>query len=215
MKKSLLLLAVAVLSAQSVYADWVVVQKSETAGATENTTIKIKGDKTRMDVGQKMTIIADGATGDMLMLMHEQKVAMKMDAATIKSAMGAMAASGAPAAKPTATGEKEKVGEYDTEVYTWTGAIGSGKFWVAKDFPNYKELNDSQEKLMKAMGPAAAMMPQANDFPGMVVKSEMQVQGNKSTSELVSAKEEAVDEAVFKQPEGYQEMKMPTAPAGN
>jgi hypothetical protein len=34
----------------------------------------------------------------------------------------------------------------------------------------------------------------------------------KMTITLVKAKEEAVDDAEFKQPEGYQEMKMPTLP---
>jgi hypothetical protein len=91
--------------------------------------------------------------------------------------------------------------------------LGSGKFWVAKDFPGFAELNAVQDKLMKAMGnPAASFAPQNSDFPGMVVKSEMNVMGKSVLSELVSVAKDPVDEAIFKAPEGYQEMKMPTLP---
>lgn len=202
----------------SVFADWVVVQKSTTDGQAQEVSIKIKGDKTRMDVGEQMSVISDGATTSMVMLMHAQKVMMKMDAESLKSmmALAGNALGGStdkPAAKPVATGQKEKVGTYDCEVYTWTGQIGSGKFWVAKDFPGYQELNASQDKMMKAMGnPAAALAPQASDFPGMVIKSEMQMMGKSTVSELVSAKEEAVAATAFDIPTGYQEMKMPAVP---
>ena len=218
MKKSFLLLAASFLVLQSTFADWVVVQKTTTDGQAEEVNIKIKGDMTRMDVGQQMSIIADGADSSMVMLMHAQKVIMKMDAESLK-AMMAMA-SGAlggntdkPVAKPVATGQKEKIGEYDCEIYTWSGQIGSGKFWVAKDFPGYEELNAAQDKMMKAMGnPAAAMSPQASDFPGMVIKADMTVMGKSSVSELVSAKQEPVEATAFALPEGYQEMKMPAIP---
>ncbi len=115
--------------------------------------------------------------------------------------------------QPAATGKLEKVGEHETEIFTWSGKIGSGKFWVAKDFEHFAELNAIQDKLMKAMGnPAAAMVPPNSDFPGMVVKSEMSVMGKTATSELVSAKQDPIDSAVFTAPEGYQEMKMPSLP---
>jgi hypothetical protein len=105
------------------------------------------------------------------------------------------------------------VGEHETEIFTWSGKIGSGKFWVAKDFEHFAELNAFQDKLMKAMGnPAAALVPQNSDFPGMVVKSEMSVMGKTATSELVSAKQDVLEDAVFTAPEGYQEMKMPSLP---
>lgn len=219
MKKSLLLLAVSLLSIHSAVADWVIVQKATTDGQAQEIAIKIKGDKTRMDVADQVTIIANNATADITMLMHAQKMMMKMDAASIKAAMAMASGSlggnaGEPAAKPEATGQKEKVGVYDCEIYTWKGQLGTGKFWVAKDFAGYKELNESQDKLMQAMGnPAAALTPKASDFPGMVIKSEVQMMGKTSVSELVSAKEEAVEDTVFTLPTGYQEMKMPAMPA--
>jgi len=47
----------------------------------------------------------------------------------------------------------------------------------------------------------------------MVVKSEVNTPVGKMTVTLVRAEEKPVDEAEFKQPEGYQEMKMPTMPS--
>lgn len=216
MKTALPLLAV-LLAAPSLLADWVVVQKSTTDGKTEEIQIQIKGDKTRLDAGEQMTMIS--GEGGIVMLMHAQKMMMKLDPEKMK---GMMALAGAalgggdkPAAKPVATGQKEKVGEYDCEVYTWSGPMGSGKFWIASDFKGYKELAAAQDKMMQAMGnPAASFAPQAGDFPGMVIKSEMTVMGKANTSELVSAKEEDVADTAFVIPEGYNEMKMPGLPGG-
>jgi hypothetical protein len=219
MKTLLASLAFAVLALQPALADWVIVQKSTTDGQVQDMTFKIKGDKARFDAAQQMSVILDSsAGGSATILMHAQKAMLKMNSEAMKNAM-AMAGSALgglskdPPAKPVATGQKEKVGAYDTEVYTWTGPIGSGKFWVAKDFPQAKELNAIQDKMMKAMGsPMAALMPASTDFPGMIIKSEMTVMGKSVVSETVSAKEEPVDEAIFVLPADYQEMKMPTLP---
>jgi hypothetical protein len=219
MKTFLASLVLAALSIQPALADWVIVQKSTTDGQVQDMTFKIKGDKARFDAGPQMSVILDSSgAGSATILLHAQKAVMKMDAEAMKGAM-AMATSAlggvasTPPAKPQATGQKEKVGAYDTEVYTWSGPIGSGKFWVAKDFPQAKELNEIQDKMMKAMGsPMAALAPASTDFPGMVIKSEMTVMGKSVVSETVSAKEEPVDAAIFALPADYQEMKMPTLP---
>ena len=51
----------------------------------------------------------------------------------------------------------------------------------------------------------AGLAPQASDFNGMVVKSEITMMGKSVTLSLVSAKE-------FVAPEGYNEMKLPVMP---
>ncbi len=206
------------LTASFAWADWVVVQKTTAEGKMEEVHTCIKGDQIRLDVGDQMSVIAGADDGRMTMLMHPQKMMMRMNADTLKGVMAlagaALGADEAPA-KPVATGMKEKVGEYDCEVFSWSGKMGSGKFWVAKDFPNYQALNAAQDKMMKAMGnPASSFAPRASDFPGIVVKSEMQVMGKTSVSELVSVKEEDVDSTAFVVPKDYQEMKIPTLPGG-
>lgn len=205
--------AVLLLAATFARADWVLVQKTNTAGEEHQVTTKIKGEQARVDMGDKMSVIV-GAEG-MTMLMHAQKMMMKMDLATMKATLekAGKGATGQPPAKPVATGQKEKVGEWDTEIFTWEGQMGKGRFWVAKDFPKHAEISTISDKLGKVVGGAAAgLAPQASDFDGMVVKSEMTMMGKSVTSSLVSAKEETLDPAEFVAPAGYNEMKMPGAP---
>ncbi len=197
-------------------ADWVLIQKTNADGQEKEMTTKIKGDLARVDIGPEMSAIL--GTEGMTMLMHTQKMIMKMDVATLKSAME-MAAKMAgpqgdkPLAKPVSTGKKEKVGDWEAEVFTWEGQMGKGSFWVVKDFPKFAEINAVSDKLGKAMGnPMAKMAPQASDFGGMVVKSEMTMMGKNITTVLVSAKEQALDAKEFAAPEGYNEMKMPAMP---
>lgn len=219
MKPFLAALVFAVLAVQSVKADWVIIQKSNADGKDQEVTMKVKGDMARSDMGEKMSVILDGASGKVTVLMHEQKSMMKMDADSMKSMM-AMAGNllggkDKKAAKPTPTGQMEKVGKYDAEIFTWSGAIGTGKFWVAKDFPHAAELNAVQDKIMKAMGnPAATFAPASGDFPGMVVKSELSVMGKAVIGELVSVTEQPVDAAIFTLPVDYKELKMPALPGG-
>jgi len=214
MKTPLLSLLALLLVATLARADWVLVQKTDTAGQAIEVTTKIKGDLARVDQGDKMTVIV-GAEG-MTMLMHAQKMLMKMDLATMKAAVE-MAGKAMPgqqaAAKPVATGQKEKVGEWDTEIFTWEGQMGKGRFWVAKDFPKYQEINAISDKLGKVVGKAmSGLAPQASDFDGMVVKSEMTMMGKSVNSQLVSAKEETLDAKEFAPPADYNEMKMPAMP---
>jgi hypothetical protein len=215
MKKLLLLAAIL---PQALLADWVIVQKTflDSKDKAESLIIKVKGEKARMDMGSKMSLLHDGTTGEMKMFMHEQKMMMNMNGDTLKTAMalaGQFLGKQGESSKPEATGTKEKVGEYEAEIYQWKGPLGTGKFWVAAGFPNFKELNAIQDKMTKAMGsPTASLAPQAADFPGMVVKSEMEVLGKKTVTELVSAKEEPVSDDNFAAPAGYQEMKIPGLP---
>ncbi len=204
-------------AAQSLHADWVIIQKTNTGGKESTMTVKIKDNMIRNDMGDKMTAIINADAGDIQMFMHDQKKLIRMNAEALKG-VGAMAGKflgdGAPA-KPKATGEKVKVGEWDTEVYTWESKMGTAKFYLAKDFPKYAELNKAMDKISKSMAnPMAAMFPSATDFPGMSVKSEMTMMGKVTTTELVSAKEESVPADAFKAPEGYTEMKLPMFPGG-
>ncbi len=219
MKKIALILTFLSSVVSSALADWVIIQKTNSDGVEKEMTLKIKGELARVNMGPDMSAIM-GADG-MTMLMHSQKVLMKMDAATVKQAMEMAAKlggpqSGAPAAKPVATGQKEKIGEWDCEIFSWEGTMGKGRFWVAKDFPKFAEINAVNDKLGKAMGnPMASMAPQASDFKGMVVKSEMVMMGKTIITMLVSAKEQEVDAKDFAAPEGYTEMKMPVMPGAS
>lgn len=218
--KTALAIAAFIALTPSLRADWVIVQNSKALGQDSQMTIKVKGDHIRNQIGTSMTVLMDVAKGTSKMFMHDSKSVMTMNTSTMKMAAGLASqflgggSDGAPA-KPKATGEKVKVGEWNAEVYTWESKLGSGKFYVAKDFPKFDELNKAMDRITKSMSnPMSAMFPNFADFPGMVVKSEMTMMGQLSTTELVSAKEEPVSDAEFKEPEGYKELKMPTLPGG-
>lgn len=213
MKTSALSIIVLLLAATLARADWVLVQKTDTAGQENVVTTKIKGEQARVDMGDKMSAVL-GAEG-MVMMMHAQKMMMKMDLATLKASLEktGKGPGSQPAAKPVATGQKEKVGEWNAEIYTWEGTLGKGRFWVAKDFPKHAEISAISDKLGKVMGGVVSgISPQASDFDGMVVKSEMTMMGKSVVSHLVTAKEETVAPEEFVPHAGYEEMKMPGAP---
>jgi uncharacterized protein DUF4412 len=214
MKTLALSFAVLVLATTFATADWVLVQKTDADGKESQVITKVKGDQARVDMGDKMSVIL-GADG-MTMLMHAQKMMIKRDLATMKAMLDKMKeglADKQSAAKPVTTGQKEKVGEWDTEIYTWEGKMGKGRFWVAKDFPKHKEISAVSDRLGKLMGGSmSALSPQAADFDGMVVKSEVTMMGKSVISSLVSAKEEEVDAKEFVPPQDYNEMKLPSAP---
>ncbi|MDB6137686.1 MAG: hypothetical protein JWO94_758 [Verrucomicrobiaceae bacterium] len=212
-------LFLALVAVQSLHADWVIIQNTTTGDAAKPMTIKIKEDQIRNDMGDKMTVILHGKDGSVEMYMHDQKKLIRMDAASLKG-VTAMAGKflggedGAPA-KPKPTGEMVKVGAWNAEIYTWESKIGSAKFYIAKDFPRYAELNKAMDKISKSMSnPMASLYPSASDFPGMVVKTEMTVMGKPTTTELVSATEAPLSDNEFKAPEGYTEMKLPSFPNG-
>lgn len=218
--KTLAFVLAAISTAQSCFADWVIVQNVTTAGRSQQMTVKVKGSMARADVGKEMSMILDSDNAGVTMLMHQQKAIMKMDAATLKNAMamagkmlGDKAAAGG--SKLTPTGQKEKIGEWEAEIVAWEGPAGAGKFWVAKEFPDFKEINAINDKMQKALGnPMAAAFPKSEEFNGMVVKSEMTVLGQTAVSELVSAKKADVDAKEFQAPEGYQQLALPGLPGG-
>lgn len=199
-------------------ADWVVIQQTESRGKEKTSTIKIKGDKMRMDMGEDMTSFVS-ADGTVKMFMHKLKKQMMMDKAAMenakKLASGLLGGKSGEKAPLVATGEKEKVGEWDTEIFTWKGPLGESKFWVAKGFPKFKELGVAMQKLSTTgSNPMGELMPKLEEFPGMVVKSEMSVMGKTTGSHLVSATEQSVDDKEFVEPEGYELMQTPSFNGG-
>jgi hypothetical protein len=198
-------------------ADVVIEQKMESAFMNGSMIMKIKGDQARMDMptgaAGAITVLVDSKGGTMTTLMHAQKMAMKLNLADAKKqAEKAQKASGVDPAKiekPKATGQKEKIGEWDAEVYEFDAGAGTkGKLWVAKDFPNHKAITEQMNKLSAATG-GAGFDPSKFDLGGMVVKTEMNTQAGKMTMTVVKVKEEAVADTEFKAPEGYQDLKLP------
>lgn len=195
-------------------ADLVILQKVEGGGQSGEQTIRIKGDRMRVDVAPALSTITDGA-GGIVTLMHAAKTFLKLSAAQTRLALERMqkrATTGdAPPPQLTATGRKEKVGAYECEIFTANlGSVGV-TYWLAKDFPNYRALLAQMEKMqagsLSAMG--RGMMPELKDFPGMPIRTVMEMDGNKVSTELTSVKEEDVDPAIFDIPKEYKDVSPP------
>jgi hypothetical protein len=209
-------------------ADFVIQQKMESATQNGDMTMKIKGDKIRVDMavgpmGNISTIMDLGGAGDSTTLLHQQKMAMKISAAQMQQMMQQtkerLNNGNANAATPKLqdTGKTGMVGGYSAEIYTWTNnpSNSGGTIWVAKDFPNYAEIKTQLDKLNKSpMGQMSkGMAPDTSTLPGMVVKTKAEVQGQEITMTLISAQKEPVDASAFEIPKDYQEMNAPTMPA--
>lgn len=200
-------------------ADLVIVQKIEGSGQSGEQTIRIKGDKSRADMAEQISMITDGATGDIITLMHAQKTYLKVPAAQTRAMMEQMQkqrpAGGEPP-KLTPTGKKEKVGAFDCEIFTTNFGGVNVTYWIAKDFPNFAAILAQMEKLQSASISAMTkgMMPELKDFPGMQLKTEMDLGGKKVSTTILSVKDDAVDPASFVVPPSYKEASAPALNMG-
>ena len=214
MKSPLFTLTALLAASLLARADIVIVQRSDAAGQTGDQTIRIKGDKARTDIADQMTMLTDGATGDIVTLVHPQKTYMKISSTQTKAMMEQMQKLRPSAETPklVPSNRKEKVGDYDCEVFTCNLGMVNITYWIAKDFPNYQAVLAQMEKMQAGSISAMAkgMMPDLKDFPGMTIKTEMEFGGKKVTTTLVSAREENVDPAIFTIPADYKEMAAPT-----
>src|SRR6266576_3678714 len=97
-------------------ADLTIVQKVEGAGPPTEMTIKIKGEKARIDASPQVTTIVNGKTGEMVNLMRDEKKIVRISADKMKAAVeminryeskGKKSDNVKP--KLIATGQKEKI----------------------------------------------------------------------------------------------------------
>lgn len=194
-------------------ADLVIVQKVEGGGQSGEQTLRIKGDRARTDLAPQISVISDAASGESVTLMHAPKTFMRITAAR-SQALGEKMPQRPPGGEPpklTTTGQKEKIGRFDCEIFTTSFGGVSVTYWIAAAFPNYPavlaQLAKMQAGSISAMG--RGLMPALKDFPGLPLKTEMEMGGSKLTTVLLSVQEEKVDPASFDIPKNYTEVSAP------
>src|SRR4029077_1870947 len=79
---SLILVACWLLPA---HADLTIVQKVEGVGGGGEMTMKIKGDKARIEISPQITTIFDARTGELINLLNDQKMVTRISADKMKS----------------------------------------------------------------------------------------------------------------------------------
>jgi hypothetical protein len=81
------------------------------------------------------------------------------------------------------------------------------RFWMAKNYPDAQEIAADLDRLQHAglASAAASMMPKAAELPGVRLRTEIEMGGQKVTSTVLSIKQEAVDPEVFNIPKDFTE----------
>jgi len=208
---SVILLFGVIVSAR---ADLTIVQRVE--GATQNgdVTVKIKGDKERIDAPSQPTRIIDGKTGEMTDLMNDRKSFLKISAAQIKAATESMnqlnAGKQSTSPKLTPTGKKDTIIGYEAEEYAYETPQFKAAFWVANKYPGAADiLKQMQAPISGAWKPSNMGLPDYTDFTGLPLKTVITVGTDQVVTTIVSIKQDAINASEFEIPKDFQEVKEP------
>src|SRR6266403_5400501 len=214
MKKMYLLLVLSISFVGSARADLTIVQKVEGPGQNGEITVKIKGDKERMDAPSQPTRIIDGKTGEMTDLLNEKKSFIRISAQQMKAAAETInkfdAGKQPSPRKLTPTGKKETINGYETEEFVYETPQFKASFWVATKYPEAADiLKQMQAPISGAWKPSNMGMPDYTAFHGLPLKTVISVGDNKVVTTIMSIKKDSVSAADFDIPKDFQELKRP------
>ena len=214
-------LALAVLSLSAAMlsrADVVIVQKVDSPmGKSAQMTVKVSGDKVRTDISPEVSAIADTASGQITTIMHTQKAFMVIPAATSKALFSQMSQAMQQAgvsSVPKATGKTDKINGYNAAEYSSSNGVLKASYWMSTDVPNLKAISDALAKFRKGSMAdlTKGFSADLSALPGIPVKTEAEINGQKLVTEIVSATVQTVDPSEFQVPADYREIKMPVMP---
>src|SRR5438094_7925782 len=197
--------------------------------AGSNMTIKVKGDKARIDVSPQVTAIFDGQTGELINLLNDQKTIVrvapdKMRAiADMLNKFGSNKGSDKPRLTP--TGQREMINGYDTEQYSYEGPDFKATYWIAPNYPNGAAVLAQLQSIKSEFWDAAnTKMPDFRDFPGLPIRMRMIVgkanpadkhggsapdHPTEITSTITGVSLDSIADSVFTVPANFKETKLP------
>src|SRR5437762_8579976 len=205
-------------------------EAAEPARAGASMTIKIKGDKARIDASPQLTTIFDGKTGEVINLLNDQKSVVRISPDKLKAVTDMLEKFSDKKAAPektklTPTGRKEAVNGYETEQYTYDGPGFKAIYWIAPDYPDGAAILAQLQSIKSEFWDAAnTRMPDFRDFPGLPIRTRMIIgkegQADKSsssssdhateiTSTITSVSQEPISDSEFIVPNGFKETKLP------
>src|SRR6266513_865598 len=204
-------------------------QAAEESGAATNMTIKIKGDRARIDASPQVTTIFDGKTGEVITLLNDQKTIVRISSDKMKAVtdmLDKFSSKKAATEKPklTPTGQKEIVNGYETEQYTYDGPDFKAIYWIAPNYPNGAAILAQLQSIKSEFWDAAnTRMPDFRDFPGLPIRTRLimakDVQEKKRgaspaaghateiTSTISSVNQNPISDSEFSVPGDYKEAK--------
>jgi Domain of unknown function (DUF4412) len=214
----------------SARADLTIVQKVERAGSATNMTIKVKGDKVRIEASPKVTTILDAKTGEVTNLMNDQKTVVRISAEKAKALANMInkfevKKEDAGQVKLTPTGQKETVNGYETEKYTYDAPDFKATYWIAPSYPDgaaiLAQLQSIKSEFWKTTN---TTMPDYRDFPGLPIRTRMAITkqnqptkpggtalggATEITTTIISANQNPISDAEFAVPSDFKETKLP------
>ena len=120
-----------------------------TVAAVENMTIKVKGNKARIDAPSQIKM---RAIADMVDKFSKNKA-------------------GSQKPRLTPTGQKEVINGYDTDQYTYDGPDFKATYWIAPNYPNGAAVLAQLQSIKSEFWDAAnTKMPDFRDFPGLPIQ---------------------------------------------
>jgi hypothetical protein len=221
MKRLIFLVCTVLTLAMGSRADYIVTQTVENAGQTESITLKLKDGKCRVDATEQSSAIMDSNTGETVVLVHPQKAFIKISkeqmvaqAKAMKDMLGNQTDNPATVElKP--TGKTEMINGYETEEYTYDLNGIHNTIAVDKNFKNYKQLVTALYNVQNGPGMetfrSLALPP--DKYPGMPIRTTVEVMGQKVVTTLDSVQEITLSDADFAIPSGYTELQMTAAPS--
>jgi len=107
------------------------------------------------------------------------------------------------------TGKKETILGYEAEEYATTvGGVPTSVF-VAKNYPNYQKFLEALSTAHKASALQSSLSIPPEKYPGMPLRTEIELKGQKLTTTLDSAEETTIPDDEFAVPTDYKEMSSP------
>jgi hypothetical protein len=198
----------------SARADLTIVQRVDGAGPNGEVTVKIKGDKERIDAPSQPTRIIDGKSGEMIDLMNDKKNFVRISAEQMKAAAETINkfddGKRASPHKLNPTGKKETINGYETEEFVFETPQFKASFWVAAKYPDAAGiLKQMQAPVSGAWKPSNMGMPDYTDFAGLPLKTVISVGDNQVATTIISIKKDSINATDFDIPKDFQELKKP------
>ena len=194
--------------------DYIIKQEVETMGHVQQVVMKIKGAKARLDTEQTSTII-DSNTGETIMLIHGQKVFLKIapeqlkaQSEAVKSLIGTKGDETSSEIELKPTGRKQSINGYETEEYV-TNLNGTDmSIFISKDFPDYMKIIEAVDIVQRGPGMDIfrTMAISPAKYPGMPIRTEAKFLGQRVVVTLKSVQQTDLADADFSLPADYKEL---------
>lgn len=198
-------------------ADFTIVQKIEGSGAVSQITIKLKGDKARIEVTPQVTTIIENKNGDVLNLMNREKKYLRISAdkskaiAEMTTKYAGKTQASPETTKLIATGRKEMINGYEADEYVREAPSFKASYWIAAKLPDSAAiLKQLQAITPSAWNDVAKGLLDYRDFPGLPLRTKVRTNGKEITSTIISIKPDLLSDEEFFPPKDFTEMTIPS-----